>query len=74
MLRVRTRVLILCVVCAIGLGAGVQWAQADAYNWCRTRCDQVCEDSDGCDVSQAVGCSCYYFCGNGREGVEICMQ
>ena len=74
MLRFRTRIVILCVVCALALGAGVQWAQAEAGNWCRTECDEACEAEDGCDVSQARGCNCYYFCGSGVRDVIICVQ
>lgn len=74
MLRFRTRLMILCVVCAVALSAGVQWAQAEAKNWCRDKCDLICEGSGGCNGSQAAGCDCFFFCGNGREGVTRCGQ
>jgi|APCOG7522876152_1049122.scaffolds.fasta_scaffold13052_1 hypothetical protein len=42
-------------------------------DWCNDECDEQC-GSAGCATAWSEGCSCYWFCRDGEDGVSICTS
>ena len=71
MVPLKTRLLVIALICTFAFGMGVQWASAtSAAGWCDRICDKECRGD--CSFSMNSGCSCYYFCESGDEGVVYC--
>ncbi len=71
-MRFKTRLLVVVLICTFAFGVGIQWADAtSARNWCDRACNQACGRGE-CALAMNSGCTCYYFCESGDEGVAYC--
>lgn len=72
--RLAIRALVVAASCALALGIGMQWAEAQtSSDWCISICSGQCIGHDGCDFAVPVGCNCQYFCNDGHDGEQICV-
>ena len=70
-MHLRTRLVVVGLVCTLAFGVGVQWAAATSAPSCSRTCTEECGRGN-CETYQRVGCNCYWFCEDGDSGIEYC--